>query len=225
MAESKGSGKKSRFLSPNVQFALIVVLGIAFTFVIVGLLFLQSIGDSRDLEQFFLGELDSSPDSSDSYELILRASGIESADKTIEASIVFYDRELNTVVLEETVSLLSDDQGLIRSQSIDFSDVDRLHVFDILVKGEKHQQIKFSNVTFGPNLSLDLSYRDLPPGDLPWSEIGQDKVVDLGDYQALISRMGSKEVNDLLVADLDYNGIINAQDRSLLLKTLVGGTQ
>ena len=220
---SKVKTSSSRFLSPNVQFALILVLAIIFSFVIVGLLWLQSVGEAKDPELYFLG--------GSSVELVvpttlnIRATGVSDPDLNLAAAVVLFDKSLGEIVFNKVIRFTSDSKGVFKSKDIDFSEFDLSSKYDILVKGSKHQQIKFLDVELANRREIDLTSRSLPPGDLRWLSTGQDKIVNLDDYDALVSRLGSRDPVDLAVADLDINGVVNAQDRSLLLKTLMGDTQ
>lgn len=97
----------------------------------------------------------------------------------------------------------------------------------ILLKGPKHLQKKVESrieLVAGLNPAFDWTRPDLQlePGDLPDPNrnLEQDGVVNAVDVGLLISRIGSRDPQDLQIADLNYDGFINANDLSLLIETL-----
>lgn len=107
--------------------------------------------------------------------------------------------------------------------------------YQIYIKGPKHLAKKFcrdnqedrctSNETLalivGEN-TFDFSKTILEGGDLPNPNDGgkQDGVVNSVDFGLVNNRLGSTAAEDLAIADLDLNGIVNVTDRILLRITL-----
>ena len=115
--------------------------------------------------------------------------------------------------------------------------------YSILIKGPRHLQRKFcqnnpteraeegfpytcsvvGQITLtGQENLLDFSQVLLQAGDLPGS-VGQDGVVNAIDVSLVLNmiRNGfSEQPNDLIIADMDLNGVVNAKDRSYLVETL-----
>lgn len=92
-------------------------------------------------------------------------------------------------------------------------------VYKVLVKGPKHRQMRFNNVDIS-SLEVDLAFKDLEAGDLPDPASGQDGQVDAYDMALVEQRLGSTKTEDLIVADIDLNGIINAGDIHYIHDTL-----
>jgi hypothetical protein len=101
----------------------------------------------------------------------------------------------------------------------------------VLVKGEKHSQIVFcrqsgqtdpcndTDYITPSSYSFDFTGRPLPPGDL-----NQDGKVNANDLK-LITDLFNKTstqltAQDLITADVDYSGTIDAFDLNLVLQTL-----
>lgn len=89
--------------------------------------------------------------------------------------------------------------------------------YTLLIKGPKHLQRRFSNLTFVKNQTLDLTPKPLEPGDLP---LPQDGKVDSQDFNYLWDHRGSTDANVLNIGDLNLDGSINMGDINLLLETL-----
>ena len=114
----------------------------------------------------------------------------------------------------------------------------------ILVKGPKHIQKKFcvhnpieqaeeglpyncvgkkGRIALTPGTdTIDFSNVLLQAGDLPGSN-GQDGVVNAHDVSLVLNmiRNGKSTLPaDLMVADMDLNGVVNAKDRSYIIETL-----
>ena len=115
--------------------------------------------------------------------------------------------------------------------------------YSILVKGPHHLQRKFCvnnptekaeeglpyicqkpgqiSLTQNANV-LDFSGVLLQGGDLPGPK-GQDGVVNAYDISLLLNILNkgtSRDTNDVKTSDIDYNGIVNAKDRSNIIETL-----
>jgi hypothetical protein len=70
--------------------------------------------------------------------------------------------------------------------------------------------------------NFDWTTKPLEPGDLPdpnnnWQ---QDGKIDARDASLLLDRLYRQTEADLKVADLNYDGIVNLNDFSLLVATL-----
>lgn len=87
----------------------------------------------------------------------------------------------------------------------------------ISLKGEKHTQRIFADLTLNQDVQLNLTAKPLEPGDIPT----QDGKVDNNDIDQLLSIFSKSTIgNSDLVADLNYDGVINSIDMGLILKTL-----
>lgn len=115
------------------------------------------------------------------------------------------------------VSLKADDQGVYQGEfslgarHFDFKD------YTLLVKGPKHLQGRFPDLSFVKNQTLYLNYKPLEPGDLA---LPQDGKADSQDFNYLWDNRGSTDPNKLAVGDLNLDGAINMGDLNLLLETL-----
>jgi len=89
--------------------------------------------------------------------------------------------------------------------------------YTLLVKGPKHLQSRFDNLSFVKNQVLDFTSQPLEPGDLP---LPQDGKVDNNDFNYLWDHRGSTNPDDLKTGDLNLDGAINMGDINLLLETL-----
>ena len=217
---NKQSNKWRDFSSENRQFAVVLILGILFSIVIVFMLWLQS-HRSTDTQLSYVQPLETYVMEARgvSVDVKLLVDGVNSRGIQFPVDVVVYNLATENVVFDGVVVVTSDDDGVFGGTipEVDFGGDDS--VFDILIKGPKHRQVKFSSVLLS-GVVFNLTDRPLPPGDLPWNNGEQDKVVNMNDYDALVSRIGSDDPIDLLIADLDFNGVINDLDRSLMLKTL-----
>ncbi len=83
----------------------------------------------------------------------------------------------------------------------------------IYVKGPKHLQRKFDNLTLTAGQTLDLTTKILEAGDLPT----QDGKVDRSDYDTLVSKISEPYSENY---DLNMDGGINMVDVSCLIDTL-----
>ena len=95
--------------------------------------------------------------------------------------------------------------------------------FTLLVKGPKHLQKRVAKrveLFAGEDQRHEFEWTDeknhLDPGDLP----PQDGVCNTHDWSRLLNRLDSGEEEDVAIADLNYDGIVNMNDYSLLLVTL-----
>ena len=108
------------------------------------------------------------------------------------------------------------------------------NTYTVLVKGAHHLQKKIcinrpSEATIGEyscekgqvtlaagDNALDLQSITLLAGDLPT----QDGVIDSADLAAIRQRIGSQTEEDLLMADINHDGIVDTQDFSLALYSI-----
>ncbi len=88
----------------------------------------------------------------------------------------------------------------------------------VAVKGEKHTQRVFTDVTLIQNTLLDLTSKPIEPGDLP----PQDGVVNSSDISKLSTIFAKPQPSaaEIQTADLNYDGQINSIDFGLILSTL-----
>jgi len=97
-------------------------------------------------------------------------------------------------------------------------------LYSIFIKGPKHLQkkmVKRINLDVGENI-FDWTDKPLEPGDLPNpnKNYEQDGKVDSIDASLLLERLNKNDVNSLRVADLNYDGVVNLNDYSLIIQTL-----
>lgn len=83
------------------------------------------------------------------------------------------------------------------------------------IKPEKHRSALFET-TLIPNMQVDLTDKPLEPGDIAITNQGQDGVIDQNDYQYIKSKIFSTDYQ----ADLNYDGVVNAGDLSIIIDTL-----
>lgn len=91
---------------------------------------------------------------------------------------------------------------------------------DIYLKGPAHRRLKFTHVNMMAEEEIDLTYRELEPGDLKEPELGQDGVVNFHDIDVLKARLLSRDPTDLEIADLNLDSIVNVGDLMLIFETL-----
>ncbi|MFC1711783.1 hypothetical protein ACFLZ1_04335 [Patescibacteria group bacterium] len=89
--------------------------------------------------------------------------------------------------------------------------------YRLCLKGPKHLNKCFDNLTFSRDQNLDLTYKELEPGDL---SLPQNGVVDQADFDYLWQHRGSTNVADNNIGDLNLDRSINMGDIGLLLQTL-----
>lgn len=95
--------------------------------------------------------------------------------------------------------------------------------YDILVKGPKHVQRKFTVDLVAGNNVIDRSSAEsnLMGGDLPLETTGgQDGRVNAFDYHFIINHYDSRNIEDLNTADLNFDGGLNTGDMSVVAETL-----
>ncbi len=115
------------------------------------------------------------------------------------------------------VVLTGNDQGvykgsfLLDNVSFDFSGN------TLLIKGPKHLQRRFSDLSFEKGKVLDLTSKVLEPGDLP---LPQDGKVNSSDFNYLWEHRGSTDAAVLAIGDLNLDGACNMGDVNLFLETL-----
>jgi hypothetical protein len=121
----------------------------------------------------------------------------------------------------------------IFSGSVTFTKVEPKSTYYLLIKGPKHVQKKICSnsptetspgeyvctnlltVTSGTN-DINLSNIYLMAGDVP----KQDGVVNSVDFGNVRTRFGKADYPSLEIADLNFDGVVNTQDFSLIIQTL-----
>ena len=88
----------------------------------------------------------------------------------------------------------------------------------ITLKGKKHLQRAFTNLTITNGSALDLTTKVQEPGDLP----NQDMQVNTDDLNKLLEVIAAPTQTqaDWDIADVNYDGVVNAVDLGLILNTL-----
>lgn len=124
-------------------------------------------------------------------------------------------------------------EGLVTYDPVD---VPRGTNYKIIVKGPKHLAKRFCSAQAsgddyycpenagGVVLNIgvqDLDYSTVPmsPGDLPLGD--QDGIVDSSDLSFIRENLPSKDASTLRIGDLNLDGIIDTQDFSLVINSLV----
>lgn len=91
--------------------------------------------------------------------------------------------------------------------------------FWLTIKGEKHLQRAFTNLDFSaPLITFDATSRPLQPGDLS----NQDGKLDNHDINKILSILSqaTTTTHDLNTTDVNYDGVVNSIDLSLILASL-----
>ncbi len=85
------------------------------------------------------------------------------------------------------------------------------------VKPEKHVQRVFRSWPVS-NQTIDLTSKVFEPGDLP----PQDGIVNITDINKVVAILAkpTQTADDRLIADVNYDGVVNAADVSIILSTL-----
>lgn len=91
-------------------------------------------------------------------------------------------------------------------------------IYWVTVKGEKHLQRFFGNLTLGEDYTLEATGKPLIPGDIP----PQDGVANNNDINLIFSAIGqaNQKIKEFNLADLNYDGVINSLDSSLFIQAL-----
>lgn len=199
--------------SNNRQFAMVLVFGILFCGVLGGIMWYLQM-EQKHTKQAEIYMVDAV---SNGFEMYMLADGVTSGGVEMFADVEIYPHGRKNIVFEDQIKLVSNNDGLLKG---DFSPLNYLEgSYDVLVKGEKHRQMKYEGVVIKSGV-LDLTMRSMQAGDIALAGV-QDKKVNIDDYEAVVSRMGSVDAVDVELSDLNYDGVINSYDRSLLLKTLL----
>ncbi len=178
---------------------------------------------TRAILEDYIQELQQNPYIISEKEVVvmLRIPSIKDVLVEIPIDITILDKASNEIVFDQIVIFSSNpnaDKEIFLSSKINLESNNK--VYDILVSASKFQATRFpSNVA--QNGLFDLSFKPLLAGDLSISAGLQDNLVDQVDYDILIQRISSNTPEDLEIADLDFNGIINSYDRSLLIKAIL----
>ena len=90
--------------------------------------------------------------------------------------------------------------------------------YSVAIKGEKHVQRIFRNVIISEGLVKNVINTPLLPGDLPTQD-GVANIADIDRLLAIMAKPGDQTVDDLYIADVNYDGAVNAADMSLVLAT------
>jgi len=96
----------------------------------------------------------------------------------------------------------------------------------ILLKGPKHIRIKVADqIELKPGVNPEFDWtaiaKQLPPGDLPDpdQDYRQNGAIDARDVFLMKHRIGSKSTVDVMVADLNYDGVVSAYDLDTLFRS------
>lgn len=127
--------------------------------------------------------------------------------------------------LDFVQTLTSDTNGIYSSDAfVTLNGVSRNKPYNIFVKGPKHLQRRMTTrLIFAPSDTVyDWTDKPLLPGDVPnpSQNYNQDGVANALDNSLIIERIYHDDQNATLVADLNYDGVVNLFDYSLFLATL-----
>jgi hypothetical protein len=153
-----------------------------------------------------------------------------------KVTVIAKKTDTNVTKTYSNIVVTANDSG-IYSGSVVLADFSAGDKFNIFIKGSKHLAKRFcknnqtdrciSSDTTGITLTvgnndLDFSSLVLEAGDLPNpNEDGeQDGVVNSVDFSLIESRVGQTGADELVIADLNLDGIVNWGDVGLLLDTL-----
>ncbi len=152
---------------------------------------------------------------------------------TLPVKITLAGGPLGSDTREQTATFTVDTQG-VWSANVAF-DAPAGDGYKVLVKGPKHLQKRICDATptetyggtyrcgeegrislQGGNNALDFSRIVQLVGDLPQ----QDGIVDAYDIALIRTNLGSTDANTVTSADLNYDGVVDTQDYSLLIAAL-----
>lgn len=159
-----------------------------------------------------------------SLSLKIKFAGVDQkrADQKIKVQVAHQGQILQTL---PDLEMTADENGIYQNQLIDLSAaVTPDASYDLLVKGPKHLQTKFSNLNIktGEN-TFNLSQKSLLAGDLPHPVYGQDGTVGALDAVLLVNCFQTPQNQNCLdQADLNLDGIINSLDMNLINLTILG---
>ena len=143
--------------------------------------------------------------------------GVDKPEVKIVAKVIITNID-NQTIFNDNVEFVSDDSGqFIGEINLGYQEN---QILDISIKGEKHLNILFQQKKVS-NGQIDLTEeKELFPGDLPWHNGQQDNKINSYDYDYLIGLIPSTNESDLDIADINYDGVVNNNDKSLFDKVL-----
>lgn len=126
------------------------------------------------------------------------------------------------------VRVVSDSQGTYSTQDwVTLSGVTARKPYAMFIKGQKHLQRRMEvrrTLQVGDNNenSFDWTQKPLLPGDLPnpTQTYAQDGVANALDASLILERLYKSNADSTIVADLNFDGIVNLNDYALFLATL-----
>jgi hypothetical protein len=156
----------------------------------------------------------------DSVTMHLKLAGINSDRGPINVAVKIGRSGSSTPLYSnQTVAFLADDQGIYTARlQIAAANLQTGSGYWLAIKGEKHLQRVFTNIDLNTTNEFNLTNKILLPGDLP----SQDGIVDANDIDLVLGKLTHpiQTVSDLDAADVNYDGVINSVDLSLILQTL-----
>ncbi len=155
-----------------------------------------------------------------SFTIRTRFNGVTSDRGPIPVQFYLGAMGSTTPLMQAPVSLVGDAQGFYTA-TFTVSPADLLPTnttYWITIKGKKHLQRAYTNLTIPDAGVLDLTSKPQEPGDLPT----QDGVVDTNDLNKVLEILAkpAQTQTDWDSADVNYDGTVNAIDLGLILTTL-----
>ncbi len=127
------------------------------------------------------------------------------------------------------VTLVSDTGGVYKPTGgwVTLTGVMARKPYTLLLKGPKHLQRRMETrktLQVGDNTENIFNWTGTPlqPGDVPNPNLGnlQDGVANALDASLILERINSTDSSAASIADLNYDGVVNLNDFSLLISTL-----
>jgi hypothetical protein len=137
---------------------------------------------------------------------------------TIKSKVAIKTTGSNSIFFNREVIFISRNDGIFYSEPITIDQVNSKLSFSI--KAEKHLARIFNNISF--QNTIDLTNVVLLAGDisLPESNGQQSGEIDEKDRNFIIQNWNKTDAATLKIADLNYDGKINAIDSGILIESL-----
>jgi len=145
--------------------------------------------------------------------------------KLIESGVQVYNEKINFSYDNNTGTYLSEAEifDIVNTGSeIGYGEVPAF--YDIFIIPPNHRQTRFDGITLSEIIDLS-EIEEIKPGDLPFSinensysynGNGQNGIANQMDIYMINILLDKMTDNDLLIGDVNYDGVINVFDRSLV---------
>ncbi len=173
------------------------------------------------------------PDPSQGLNIKAKLYKVSKPGVSIQAVVDVLPSGGNTPLQTKTVTFESDTNGVFRSGTVTSGTFTAGPiVFDlgnytgdlaIRIKGPKHLRRRVNSIP-GTNTNIDLTAYPLMPGDLPWNQTAQDGLANEYDLSAIfnnITSLTAPEASKLNIADVNYDGVVNLLDYSIVREVLL----